>query len=130
MESVSSDTEEQDVSKDLEETLKQKNFVRAERLARILNRSESEIRDYQEKAFRHHVMEVRNPQGAIALAREFNFTTEDVDQLLGKILLEASEKEAEGTVEARRRFDMKTKRYLDLEEWVTEYFKGGKWQKG
>ncbi|NIQ37961.1 MAG: hypothetical protein GTN81_05160 [Proteobacteria bacterium] len=129
MESVSSNGEEQDVSKDLEEGLRQKNFVRAEGLARILNRSESEIRDYQEKAFRHHVVEVRNPQGAIALAREFNFTKDEVDQLLVKILQEASEEEAQGTVEARRRFDMRTKRYLDLEEWVREYFKGGKWQK-
>ena len=130
MTSGPSESEKENASHDLADAIERRNFARAERLARTLNRPRAEIRDFQEKAFRQFVVELRNPQGAIALAREFNFTEEDVDHLLTSILQEAKLAEQEGAVEYRRRFDMKTKRYLDLKEWIREYFKSRKWKQG
>ncbi len=129
MKSAISGNKKGDSSDALTEAIECGNFVRAEGLARSLNRPEAEIRDLQGKAFRQFVVELRNPHGAIALAKEFNFSREDVDRLLQRIVEESRQEEEEGNEGSRRRFDMKTKRYLDLEEWIREYFKSGKWQK-
>ncbi len=128
MNGAPSDREKEDPSRALAEAIERRNFVRAEYLARTLNRPQVEIQDLREKAFRQFVVEFRNPHGAIALAKAFNFTGEEVDQILGRILREPRQEEDEKGV-PRRRFDMKTKRYLDLEEWVSQYFRSRKWQK-
>jgi len=104
---------------ELEEAIQNKNYARAVRIAESIGKPAGEIRELQQKAFEQFMIEYRNPQGAIALAEEYHFAREDVDQLLRDILQEAGEKKTLN----RRQFDIRTMRYLTLGEWIREYFK-------
>lgn len=104
---------------ELEEAIQGKNYVRAVRIAESIGKPAGEIRELQQKAIEQFIIEYRNPQGAIALAEEYHFAREDLVQLLRDILQEAEEKKISG----KRQFDIKTMRYLTLDEWIKEYFK-------
>jgi len=112
----------EDLSRDLEEAISKCNYIRAERLARHLNRPEAEIKDLQEKAFRQYVLEYRNPQGAATLVKEFNFSSEDVSRVLRAILQETHEEGPNAKSKTTARFDVEAMGYLGLEEWVKKYF--------
>jgi len=119
METIPQDTKLLESLRELEEAIQNKNFVRAVRIAESIGKSADEIKELQQKAFEQFIIEYRNPQGAIALAEEYHFAREDVDQLLRGILQEAEGKKGLD----RRQYDMKTMRYLTLGEWIKEYFK-------
>lgn len=76
------------------------------------------MRAIQEKRIKQLIMEFRNPQGAVALAEEYRLTREEIDQILRSIRKEAEERK----ILDKRQFDIKTMRYLSLEEWIKEYF--------
>jgi hypothetical protein len=104
---------------ELEEAVQDRNYVRAVRIAESIGKPAGEIRELQQEAIKQFIVEFRNPQGAIALAEEYHFVREDVDQLLRGILQEAEGKEGLD----RKQYDIKTMRYLTLGEWIKEYFK-------
>ena len=112
-----SDDEKEQLLRDFKEAVEQRNFCRAEKIARTINQNEEEISALQKKAIRQFIIEYRNPQGAIALAEEYRFTREDLNQFLMDILQEAREKK----ILEKKQFDIKTMRYLTLEEWIKEY---------
>ncbi len=70
------------------------------------------------KILKQLILEYRNPQGALALLRSSRLTPSDIRRLLQEFLGEAEEK----NLLNRRQFDLKTMRYLALEEWIEEYF--------
>ncbi|NWF91867.1 MAG: hypothetical protein HXY46_03045 [Syntrophaceae bacterium] len=82
------------------------------------NSPDNEMRAIQEKRIKQLIMEFRNPQGAVALAEEYRLTREEIDQILRSIRKEAEERK----ILDKRQFDIKTMRYLSLEEWIKEYF--------
>jgi hypothetical protein len=85
----------------------------------MIDRPEGEIKELQQKTIKQLILEFRNPQGAIALAEEYLFTREEIDQLFRSILQEAKEKK----ILDKRQYDIKSRRYLTLAEWIKEYFK-------
>ncbi|MBW2057089.1 MAG: hypothetical protein JRJ26_06290 [Deltaproteobacteria bacterium] len=123
MEAGESKREEEDLLHDLEEAVNRRNYLLAEELARRLNRPESEIRDLQEKAICQYVLEFRNPEGAVALADEFNFSQEDLRRLFTAVLEEVKEKADKEKSVVTARFDVKAMGYLSLEQWLKRYFK-------
>jgi len=108
-----------DSLRELEEAIQNKNFVRAVKIAESIGKSADEIKEFQQEAIKQFIVEYRNPQGAIALAEEYHFAREDIDQLLRGILQEAGGKKDLD----RRQYDIKTMRYLTLPEWIKEYLK-------
>lgn len=101
------------IKQELEEALRLKNFVRAELLARQLKRPEQEIKELQKKALHQFIVEFRNAEGVLALAKEYQFTKEE----LGIFLRELMSQEA-GT----KQFDIKTMNFLNLQEWLQKNF--------
>lgn len=118
MEFIFRDTKSAEYLYEVEEAL-QKNYVRAVRIAESIGKPQGEIRELQREAIEQFIVEFRNPQGAIALAKEYHFVKEDLDQLFRGILEEAGEKKCL----EKRQFDIKTMRYLTLAEWIKEYFR-------
>jgi len=123
MEAILQDTKLPESLRELEVAVQNKNYVRAVRIAESIGKPPGEIKELQQEAIKQFIVEYRNPQGAIALAEEYHFAREDVDQLLRSILQEAGEKK----ILDRRQYDIKTMRYLTLGEWIKEYFKINKW---
>jgi len=77
------------------------------------------LEDSQRRVIKQHIIDYRNPQGAWALIRDSGWTPSEIRGLIQEILKEAEEK----NILHRRQFDIKTMRYLTLQEWVKEYFK-------
>lgn len=71
------------------------------------------------ETIKRFLMEYRNFPGAMALARRWGLSKEEVHQLIREVRNEASEK---GLLE-KKQFDMHTMRYLSLQEWLTEHTK-------
>ncbi|MGB9627921.1 MAG: hypothetical protein ACPL6D_04615 [Thermodesulfobacteriota bacterium] len=109
----------EDQISELEGAIREKNYARAVTIAESKGYPKEEIKKLQREALKEFILENRNPQGAHVLAEEYHFNQQDRDQLLREILEEARQK---GLLE-KRQYDIKTKRYLTLEEWVREYFK-------
>jgi len=103
---------------ELEEAIRERNFARAVMIAESKGESKQEIKTLQQKAIKEFILENRNPQGAKSLAEEYHFSKEDIEQLIKEILEEAKGK----GISDKRQYDIKTKRYLTLEEWIREYF--------
>ncbi len=108
---------EQQIS-EFEDALKGKNYARAVAIAESQGQPPQQIKDLQRKALKEFILENRNPQGAKALMEEYRIDKEEIDQLIREILEEAKQR---GLLD-KRQYDIKTKRYLNLEEWVREYF--------
>ncbi|MFB3887440.1 MAG: hypothetical protein ACE144_19650 [Thermodesulfobacteriota bacterium] len=104
---------------ELEEAVRDKNYVRAARIAESIGKLAGEIKELQQKAVEQFIVEFRNPRGAMALVEEYHFNREDVGHLLRNILQEAEKKQ----ILDKRQFDLNTIRYLPLGEWGKEYFK-------
>ncbi len=103
---------------EFEEALRRKNYARAVVMAKSKGKPPQEIKDLQRKALREFILESRNPQGANTLLEDYQFNKEEMEQLLREILEEARERR----LLDKRQYDIKTKRYLNLEEWLEEYF--------
>lgn len=112
-------TEISNLLQELDEEIKKGNYIRAEALSKILGRSENEIKELRKKAFKQFILEFRNYQGAYEIAKEFNFSKEDIDKFIDEVIKEAEEKK----ILERKQFDTKTMKYLSLREWIREYFK-------
>jgi hypothetical protein len=117
MESPLQETKPPGLLRELEEAIRDKNYARAVSIAESIAKPANEVEELQKEAIRQFIVEYRNPQGALALAEEYRFTREDLNQLLTDILKEAEEKK----ILEKRQFDIKTMRYLTLAEWIKEY---------
>ena len=104
---------------EFEEAIQKRNYVRAVKIAESIGKPSGEIRKLQQETLKQFIVDYRNPRGAIALAEEYLFNGEEVDQLLKGILQEAEEKK----IQDKSQYDIKTNRYLTLPEWIREYFK-------
>lgn len=104
---------------EFEEAIREKNYARAVAIAESDGLPPQKIKDLQRKALKEFILESRNPQGANALLKEYQFNKEEINHLLREILDEAQQR---GLLD-KKQYDIKTKRYLTLEEWVGEYFK-------
>jgi len=104
---------------ELDGAIRERNFARAVMIAESKGESKHEIKTLQQKALKEFILENRNPQGAKALAEEYHFSKEDIEELIKEILEEAKGK---GILD-KRQYDINTKQYLTLEEWIREYFK-------
>ena len=112
----------------LREQIERRNYAAAASLAEHLGEPQERIRELQEAAIKQYITEYRNAQGAIALAQEFRFSDDEIDRLLEAIMGEAKESEGKKPSWAGKRYDVKTTKYLDVEEWIARYereLKGG-----
>jgi len=116
METGHPNLKKEEALREFEEAIKGKNYIRAEMLAKNPGRPAEEVRELQHKAVKQLIMQHRNPEGAVALVEEYNFTREDIERLLQSILQKSP-------TAAIKQFDMKTMRFLSLEEWVKEHFR-------
>lgn len=77
------------------------------------------MEDSRKRVIKQSIVDYRNPQGAWALIRESGWTPREIRGFIEEILKEAEEKK----ILHRKQFDIKTMRYLTLQEWIIEYFK-------
>ena len=105
----------------LRELIEQRNYAAAASMAEEQGEPEERIRELQEAALKQYITEYRNAQGAMALAQEFRFTDEEIDRILGAILEEVRGSGGKRPSWAGRRYDVKTMKYLDVEEWIARY---------
>jgi alcohol dehydrogenase class IV len=105
--------------KEIDEEIKKGNYLRAETISRTLGCSTQELKALRIKAFKQFIMEFRNHQGASELAKQYQFTKEDINQIIDEIIKEAEEKK----ILEKRQFDTNTMKYLSLKEWLETYFK-------
>lgn len=101
----------------LQRAVENGDYARAVRVAQAMGRSAQEMKELQQKALEQFIVESRNPQGTLALAKEYGFTRDDLNKVLQKILEDARDKK----IIERRQYDTKTMRYLNLEEWIKEH---------
>ncbi len=88
---------------------------------------EERTKELQEAALKQYITEYRNVQGAMALAQEFRFTDDEIDRILGAILEEVRGSGGKRPSWAGKRYDIKTMKYLDVEEWIARYGRELKW---
>ena len=113
--------EERDLETSLREEVERGNYAAAASLAQQLEKTTDNVRELQRAAIKQCITEYRNAPGAMALVQEFQFTADEVDRLLDAILEEAKASEPERPSWARKRYDAKTAKYLDVEEWISQY---------
>ncbi|MGQ9645186.1 MAG: hypothetical protein ACUVWO_01440 [Thermodesulfobacteriota bacterium] len=117
MEASLQQTNSNQLFREFEEAFQDKNYIRAERIARELGKATDEIQTLREKALKQLILEFRNPQGVVELIKAYRLTREDIDHLLQRIREEAEEKK----ILDQKQYDIKTMRYLTLAEWIKEY---------
>ena len=103
------------------EEVERRNYATAVSFAQQLEKPTETIRDLQRAAIKQYITEYRNAPGAMALVQEFQFTADEVGGLLDAILEETKASEGERPPWARKRYDAKTVKYLDVEEWISQY---------
>jgi hypothetical protein len=113
--------EERDLEASLREEVERRNYAAAASLAQQLQKPTEDIRELQRAAIKQYITEYRNAPGAMALVQEFQLTADEVSGLLDAILEEARASEEERPPWARKRYDAKTVKYLDVEEWISQY---------
>lgn len=77
----------------------------------------AEMNGSRRETIKRFLMEYRNLPGALALARTWGLSSEEMHRLIQEVRKEASEKGLLG----KKQFDIHTMRYLSLEEWLTEH---------
>ena len=107
--------------RDMEEQIERRNYLSAASLAQRLGKPHEVIRELQEAALKQSIVEHRNMPAAVVLVGEFQFTAGEVDRLLGAILEEARAQQDQTPGWAKKRYDPKTMKYLDIEEWISRY---------
>ncbi|MFQ6078524.1 MAG: hypothetical protein ACE5NJ_05235, partial [Thermodesulfobacteriota bacterium] len=109
--------EERELEASLREHIERGNYTAAVSIAEQLQEPKERIKELQEAAFKQYITEYRNGPGAIALAQEFRFTDDEIDRLLETITEEARGGGGKRPPWAGKRYDIKTMKYLDVEEW-------------
>lgn len=107
--------------RELEEQLGRRNYAAAVALAQRLEKPPETIRGLQEAAIKQYITEYRNALGAMALLGQFRFTAQELERLLNAILQEAGRAGQERPSWAKKRYDAKAMKYLDIEEWISQY---------
>ena len=105
----------------MREHTEQRNYAAAALMAERQGGPEERIKELQEAAIKQYITEYRNAQGAMALAQEFHFTNDEIDRLLEAIIEEVGGSGEKGPPWAGKRYDVKTMKYLDVEEWIAHY---------
>lgn len=105
----------------LREHIERRNYAAAASMAERLEETNERIKELQKAAIKQYITEYRNAPGAIALAQEFRFTDDEIDRLLEAIIEEARGSGEKRPSWAGRRYDTKTMKYLDVEEWIGRY---------
>jgi len=105
----------------LREHLERRNYAAAVSVAESLGEPAERIKELQEAAIKQHITEYRNGPGAMALAQEFQFSDDDIDRLLEAIIEEVRTSEEKKPPWAGKRYDIKTMKYFDIEEWIVHY---------
>ncbi len=108
---------EEKKSRELEEAIEKRNYVRAAKIAEDLGKSREEIKQFQIRAIKQFIIEYRNPQGAMDLIKTYQFKQEELRQLLQEVHQELKEK----GYSDKRQFDIQTMDYLTLERWIDQY---------
>jgi hypothetical protein len=115
------DVEERELEALLREQIEGRNYAATVALAQQLGKPAESIKELQGAAIKQYIIEYRNAPGATALIGEFRFTADEVDRLLEAILEEVKATEDKRSPWAGRRYDAKTMKYLDVEEWISQY---------
>jgi len=115
------EVEERELEARLKEQIERRNYAAVVALAQQLGKPAEIIKELQGGAIKQYIIEYRNAPGATALIQEFRFTADEVDRLLEAILEEVKATEGKRSPWAGRRYDAKTMKYLDIEEWVSQY---------
>ena len=105
----------------LREQTERRNHAAAASMAEGQEEPEERNKELQEAALKQYITEFRNAQGAMAMAQEFRFTDEEIDRILGAILEEVKGSEGKRPPWAGKRYDVKTMKYLDVQEWIAHY---------
>lgn len=108
----------------LREHIEQGNYAAAASMAERQGEPEERIKGLQEAALKQYITEYRNAQGAMAMAQEFRLTDDEIDRLLEAIIEEVRGSGEKGPPWAGKRYDVKTMKYLDVEEWIAHYGRG------
>ena len=115
------EVEERDLEASLREQIERRNYAAAASMAQRLEKPTESIKELQAAAIKQHITEYRNGPGAMALVEEFRFTADEIDRLLVAILEEVRATEGKRPHWAGKRYDAKTVKYLDIEEWISQY---------
>ncbi len=113
--------DERELEASLEEQIGRRNYAAAVSMAERLEKPNERVRELQEAAIKQHITEYRNAPGAIALAQEFRFTDDEIDRLFEAIIEEVRANGGQKPPWAGKRYDIKTMKYFDIEEWITNY---------
>ncbi len=105
----------------MREHVERRNYTAAAFMAELLEEPKERVKELQEAAIKQHITEYRNAQGTIALAQEFQFTDDEINRLLDAIIEEVSARGEERPPWAGKRYDIKTMKYFDIEEWIAHY---------
>lgn len=105
----------------LREQIERRDHAAAASVAEGQGESEERTKELHETALKQYITEFRNAQGAMALAQEFDFSDDEIDRILGAILEEVKGSGGKRPSWAGRRYDIKTMKYLDVEEWIARY---------
>ena len=113
--------EDRGLEASLREHIEQRNYPAAVSMAERLEEPKERVKEFQEAAIKQYITEYRNGPGAIALAQEFRFTDDEIDRLLEAIIEEVKGSEGKRPPWAGKRYDVKTMKYFDIEEWIAHY---------
>jgi hypothetical protein len=113
--------EEHELEASLREQVERRNYAAAVALAQRLEKPPETIRELQEAAIKQYITEYRNAPGAMALLGQFRSTAQEVERLLDAILQEAGRAGQEAPSWAKKRYDAKAMKYLDVGEWISQY---------
>jgi len=105
----------------LREQIERINHAAAASMAEGREEPEQRNKELQEVTLKQYITEYRNAQGAMALAQEFGFSDDEIDRLLEAIIEEVKRSEVKRPPWAGKRYDIKTMKYLDVEEWIARY---------
>ena len=105
----------------LREQIERRNYAVAVSMAERLEEPKERIKELQEAAIKQHITEYRNAPGAIALIQGFRFTDDEIDRLLEAIIEEVKASGEQKPPWAGKRYDIKTMKYFDIEEWIVHY---------
>ena len=105
----------------LREQIERRNYAVAVSMAERLEEPKERIKELQEAAIKQHITEYRNAPGAIALIQGFRFTDDEIDRLLEAIIEEVKASGEQKPPWAGKRYDIKTMKYFEIEEWIAIY---------
>jgi len=123
MELEDRELEDRELEASLREHIERRNYAAAASVAERLEEPVERIRELQEAAVKQYITEYRNARGAIALVQEFRFTEDEIDRLFEAIVKEAGGSGEKSPSWTGRSYDVKTMKYLNIEEWIAHYGK-------